>query len=143
LEAVIGRLFPPSPSAAEAENANDASVVMLVSLPAMQVLATGDIGKSAQERVLSTGILGRIDQRRPLILKISHHGSADQSERFHRALRPEISIISVGDNSYGHPDLDLISELRSLGSKVLRTDLDGMVGIQGSPSLKIFATGKL
>ena len=136
-------IISPSPSAAEAENANDASVVMLVSLPAMQVLATGDIGKSAQERVLSTGILGRIDQRRPLILKISHHGSADQSERFHSALRPEISIISVGDNSYGHPDLDLISELRSLGSKVLRTDLDGMVGIQGSPSLKIFATGKL
>lgn len=136
-------VLSPTANAAGAQNANDASVVILLSLPSMQILALGDIGESAQESILNQGIIGRIDQTKPLVLKVSHHGSADQSIAFHQYLAPEVSIISVGENSYGHPDSRLISQLRSLGSKVLRTDQSGMIGIQSEPELEVFVTGKL
>ncbi len=136
-------IVSPTANAAGALNANDASLVMLLTLPNMQVLALGDIGEDIQERILNQGLIGRIDERKPLILKVSHHGSADQSLALHQNLAPEVSIISVGENSYGHPDPRLISQLRSLGSKVLRTDQSGMIGIQSEPELEVFATGKL
>ena len=136
-------IVSPTANAAGALNANDASLVMLLTLPNMQVLALGDIGEDIQERILNQGLIGRIDERKPQILKVSHHGSADQSLALHQNLAPEVSIISVGENSYGHPDPRLISQLRSLGSKVLRTDQSGMIGIQSEPELEVFATGKL
>lgn len=136
-------ILSPSANASEAENANDASIVMLINLPELQVLALGDLGKSAQQRIMNQGVQGRISEQKPLVLKISHHGSADQSLSFHRLIKPEISVISVGENNYGHPDPQLIAQLRSIGSRVLRTDESGMIGIQSEPELSIFATGKL
>ena len=136
-------VISPTTNASEAQNANDASVVLLVTLPSLQLLATGDIGESTQNRLLSQGLLGRVNQEVPMVLKVSHHGSADQSIEFHRLLSPEVSVISVGDNNYGHPDGRLIAQLNSQGSHVLRTDADGMVGIQSESHLQIFATGKL
>ena len=136
-------IVSPTAMASEADNANDASIVMLLHLPQVQLLALGDIGSSAQERIQTQGLSSRLSQEKPLVLKISHHGSADQSISFHQALRPEVSIISVGENSYGHPDQNLISQLKSMGSRVLRTDESGMIGIQSEPQLQVFATGKL
>jgi len=136
-------IISPSASASEASNANDASLVMLITLPKTQLLALGDLGGDFQDNLIQLGLEGRLDQQLPLILKASHHGSADQSERFHRLVDPEISVISVGENSYGHPDARFISLLRSIGSKVLRTDRQGMIGIQSGPELRVFATGRL
>jgi competence protein ComEC len=128
-------ILSPSSNASEAENANDASIVLLLSLPELQVLALGDIGQSAQQRIMNQGAQGRISEQKPLVLKISHHGSADQSIGFHKLINPEISIISVGENNYGHPDPQLIAQLKSIGSRVLRTDESGMIGIQSYPEL--------
>jgi competence protein ComEC len=136
-------VLSPAANASGAANANDASVVILLSLPKLQLLALGDIGESAQERIMSQGLMGRIDETKPLVLKVSHHGSADQSIGFHQNLAPEVSVISVGENSYGHPDPGLIAQLRSFGSTVLRTDRSGMIGIQSEPELEVFVTGKL
>jgi competence protein ComEC len=136
-------IVSPTAMASEADNANDASIVLLLHLPSVQLLALGDIGSTAQERIQTQGLSAKLNEDKPLVLKISHHGSADQSIEFHQALRPEVSIISVGENSYGHPDEDLISQLKSMGSRVLRTDESGMIGIQSEPQLQVFATGKL
>jgi competence protein ComEC len=65
------------------------------------------------------------------IYKVSHHGSKFQDEGFTRALSPRISIISVGaQNTYGHPAPQTINALTRLGSRVLRTDLDGAIAIK-------------
>jgi len=136
-------VISPSASASEANNANDASLVILLTLSNTQLLALGDLGGDFQEMLIQQGLEGRLDSQLPLILKVSHHGSADQSDRFHRILDPEISIISVGENSYGHPDGRFISFLRSTGSMVLRTDQQRMVGIQTGSELRVFATGRL
>ncbi len=50
------------------------------------------------------------------VLKISHHGSNSSSEQSYlNDLKPETAIISVGDdNSYGHPDQEVIDRLHNL-----------------------------
>jgi competence protein ComEC len=67
------------------------------------------------------------------ILKVAHHGSAD--ERLPRLLeltRPMVAVISCGrDNDYGHPAPTTIAALTAApGLDVFRTDLDGKVVIE-------------
>jgi beta-lactamase superfamily II metal-dependent hydrolase len=46
---------------------------------------------------------------------------------FLKAFQPQVSVIEVGENSYGHPNSDMIERLKDIGSKVFRTDLDGTI----------------
>ena len=61
------------------------------------------------------------------IFKASHHGSnSANSFAFLRALRPQITVISVGaDNTYGHPNETVIKRLGQLSSRIWRTDQAG------------------
>ena len=43
------------------------------------------------------------------------------------ALTPETGIISVGDNSYGHPTQETMDRLSRNGAAVYRTDRQGNV----------------
>jgi competence protein ComEC len=64
------------------------------------------------------------------LLMVGHHGSKHStSVRFVNALRPELAVISVGYNSYGHPDDETIRRLSDAGAQVLRTDLSGSVTV--------------
>lgn len=124
------RVLAPTRSASEAKDSNDASVVMVFSSPNFDLLLLGDLGEPGQRRVGGSvkQVLG--DSARPLILKVSHHGSNDQSAELHETLRPDFSIISVGEgNGYGHPGKELLSLLARSGSQVLRTDLQGSIAI--------------
>jgi competence protein ComEC len=124
------RVIAPSREATEAKDSNDASVVMIFSGPDYDLLLLGDLGEAGQKRISSsaTGILG--NSTKPLILKVSHHGSNDQSSALHENLRPELAVISVGEaNGYGHPGKELLDLLARSGSQVLRTDLHGSLAI--------------
>jgi competence protein ComEC len=81
---------------------------------------------------------------KPLLLKVSHHGSNDQSASFHKQLEPDLAIISVGaQNGYGHPGKGLLEILRQSGAQVLRTDLLGAISVGLSQnSLSWSATGR-
>jgi competence protein ComEC len=127
------RVIAPSREATEAKDSNDASVVMIFSGPDYDLLLLGDLGEAGQKRISSsaTGILG--NSTKPLILKVSHHGSNDQSSALHENLRPELAVISVGEaNGYGHPGKELLDLLERSGSQVLRTDLHGSLAISVS-----------
>jgi competence protein ComEC len=124
------QILGPSKEAAEAKDSNDASVAMVFSGLSLDVLLLGDLGESGQQRIISPAkkILG--SSSKPLILKVSHHGSNDQSAEFHEVLRPELSVISVGEtNGYGHPGKNLLDLLERSGSQVLRTDLHGSIAV--------------
>lgn len=124
------RILAPTKTASEAKDSNDASVVMLFSSAEVDLLFLGDLGSAGQERINSAVRQLRSNNLNPLILKVSHHGSNDQSESFHMALSPEFSVISVGDkNGYGHPGKSLLAMLEATGSKVLRTDTMGAIAI--------------
>ena len=45
------------------------------------------------------------------------------------AITPQAAVISVGDNSYGHPSQETIQRLRDVGAEIWRTDTQGTVRI--------------
>ena len=60
------------------------------------------------------------------ILKVGHHGSDTSTcEDFLRKVAPAYAVISVGNNSYGHPADTTLSRLNDAGVNVFRTDLQG------------------
>ena len=62
------------------------------------------------------------------VLKVPHHGSKySTSDKLLQESGPEMAVISVGKNSYGHPTQEVLSKLAEMGIKILRTDLDGEV----------------
>jgi competence protein ComEC len=82
----------------------------------------GDLGEESQARLLGTGQVTHVD-----IVKVAHHGSADQSARLYEKLRATVGLIGVGaGNDYGHPTAKLLGILSAVGTRPLRTDLDGL-----------------
>lgn len=62
------------------------------------------------------------------VLKIAHHGSnTSTSSKFLSYVTPEYSVISVGQNSYGHPTQNVLNNINNSGSALLRTDVNGSV----------------
>ncbi|KQZ08127.1 ComEC/Rec2 family competence protein [Agromyces fucosus] len=105
----------------DAQPGNDASVVLDVSTPDYRGLFLGDLGEEAQARMLRSAALGRVD-----LVKVAHHGSADQSERLYDELGATVGVIGVGaDNGYGHPTDRLLDLLRADGTAIVRTDRSG------------------
>ncbi len=89
-------------------------------------LFTGDI-TSDVERYLISKYSSVLDCD---ILKVAHHGSKYSScDEFLEIVSPEVSVISCGKNSYGHPTSEAISNIKECGSKLYRTDTDGHVAI--------------
>jgi len=103
---------------------NNSSIAIVLRAPDFSLFAGGDMEPLTQAQIAP--LVGRVD-----IYKVCHHGSRFQDESFTRALSPAISVISVGaGNSYGHPAPETIQSLTRLGSRVLRTDLDGAIAIR-------------
>jgi competence protein ComEC len=121
----IDVLWPQGQWADEQESdPNNSSIAVVIRTSDFSLFAGGDMEPETQSQIV--GIVGKVD-----IYKVCHHGSRFQDENFTRALSPTISIISVGaDNSYGHPAPETIQTLTRLGSRVLRTDLDGAIAIR-------------
>lgn len=128
-------VLSPNKNAAGSEDSNDASVAMFWESPDFNLLTLADLGEKAQMRISALGtwlIADRIHQR-PLVLKVAHHGSADQYPELIEELRPDLSLVSVGrDNSYGHPTKRTLNLLEQTGSVIARTDLLGSVAIRAS-----------
>jgi competence protein ComEC len=103
---------------------NDTSIVMRYDEGDVSVLFTGDISEKKEKKIKSK--IGNIN-----ILKVAHHGSKYSSSiEFLRAMKPELAIISVGKNPYGHPAKETIERLNAIGAKILRTDLNGTITIE-------------
>ncbi|WP_051485799.1 ComEC/Rec2 family competence protein [Nocardioides sp. J54] len=114
----------PSPGAA-GSGANDASVVLLVEVAGVRALLTGDVEPTAQ-----AALARRLPGLDVDVLKVPHHGSRHQDERWLASLQPEAALVSAGaDNDYGHPSGPLLEHLRSVGAQVGRTDDDGDVAV--------------
>lgn len=126
-----GAVRPAAPGAGsrqrdgEGSGANDASLVLLAEIAGTSVLLTGDVEPPAQ-RVLLRTVTARPGGLDVDVLKVPHHGSRHQVGELLAAVRAEVALVSVGaDNTYGHPDPDLLHALEAGGTRVLRTDLAG------------------
>jgi competence protein ComEC len=119
-------VWPPSPSRAF-PSGNDASVVLDVRGGGIApTLLLGDLSASPQRAITASGAL----DPPYAVVKVAHHGSADQDAALYEAAEPLVAVITVGaGNDYGHPRDETLAILDALGAKVLRTDTDGVVAV--------------
>ncbi len=83
----------------------------------------GDLGDESQSRLLGTAHPSAVD-----VVKVAHHGSADQCERLYERLNARVGVIGVGSgNTYGHPTDALLGMLNRTGALITRTDMEGMI----------------
>ncbi len=91
------------------------------------VLLTGDIGVDEERTMINEELLSDID-----VLQVPHHGgNTSTSQALLEVTKPEVAIISVGQNNdYGHPHMDVLERIVSFGATVWRTDVHGDVRIK-------------
>jgi len=108
---------------------NDASIVMLVQVLGLRILLMGDAESPAQRQLMAKLAGQRVD-----VLKVAHHGSANQDFELIRSLAPRLAVISAGvDNDYGHPAPSILTSLLQIGAVIRRTDLVGDIAISVGP----------
>ena len=114
----------------ESDTNNDA-IVVRASLGEDSVLFATEPEEPAQQVLLDSGMDLAAD-----VLKVPHHGAATSIESFFVAVGPEVALVSVGPNTYGHPVPEVLGWIRATGAEVFRTDRSGDV-------LVTFADGAL
>jgi len=68
------------------------------------------------------------------VLKVAHHGSADEGlGALLERTAPKLAVISVGENSYGHPAASTLAALDEHGVPIARTDDGGEIAIEADP----------
>jgi competence protein ComEC len=107
-------------------DANETSLILEGVYGPSRLLFLGDASIEIQAAISSQ--LSPID-----VLKVSHHGSTTATSAAILAIiKPKYSVITVGNNSYGHPSPKVLEMLT--GSRVLRTDRDGTISFWADES---------
>lgn len=105
---------------------NENCLIVMAQQGDFETLITGD-SLTPAEMLLSA--------RYPLpdaeVLVVGHHGSDTSTCReLIESIQPDLAIISVGYNNYGHPSPRVIERLEGYGIRVLRTDLEGNITVK-------------
>ena len=136
LEGTLGAfkwlVLSPHHAGADSEDSNDGSVTMYWVSNKVRIITLADLGAKGQMRLAQERAQwwDAQMQKVPLILKVSHHGSADQYPEFIEWLNPTVSTISVGaGNTYGHPTEVTLNLLKTCSQLILRTDLQGSISL--------------
>ncbi len=103
---------------------NDGSIVTWVTAGGIDVLLTGDVEAVAQAELPTV---------RPDVLQVPHHGSATTDLDWLAETVGSVAVISVGENTYGHPTPGVLDVLASAGSTVLTTLGEGDVVVPLCP----------
>ena len=107
-------------------DSNDDSLVMRLSYGEFHVLFTGDAGETVLKAI--SGAAAPVHAE---IVKVPHHGSKNSwDEQFYRTVDPQLAIISVGPNWFGHPSAQVLAGLSGLGIPAYRTDNDGAITVR-------------
>ncbi|HSJ50662.1 MAG TPA: DNA internalization-related competence protein ComEC/Rec2 [Actinomycetota bacterium] len=110
-------------SGTESDTNNDALVVR-ASLGEDAILFATEPEEPAQQVLIDDDVDVTAD-----VLKVPHHGAATSLEAFFQAVRAQVAVVSVGENTYGHPVPEVLEWIRATGAEVLRTDVAGTVTI--------------
>lgn len=102
---------------------NENSIVTLVSQYDFDALFMGDAGVEAYEDIKTDLGIKRLD-----VLKVGHHGGKNVvNSEMVKDLEPKVSLISTGQNKFGHPYKITLDTLRL--SDIYRTDKNNAIKI--------------
>ena len=108
------------------DSGNESSLALLFRRKTCDILITGDRSGFGERILLKTANIPEVD-----ILVAGHHGSRDANcTQLLEAVKPEIAVISVGENRFGHPAPETLHRFAAIGSTVYRTDLHGNILIR-------------
>jgi competence protein ComEC len=123
---VITVLNPPVPLLADTDSDIDNNgVVLRLSQGRVGFLLTADIMWEAEFELVNRGA-----ELASSVLKVAHHGSeTSTTAEFLAAANPTAAVISVGDNSYGHPHDEVVARLEQAldSANIFRTDEEGTI----------------
>lgn len=115
------RVLHPRPGTT-VRKGNDVALVAVAEVAGMRVLLPSDATAEVQHRVL--GEVGDVD-----VAKVPHHGSRDQDAALAAEARPEVAVVPVGQNSYGHPTQEALELYGGADVAQYRTDRSGTVDV--------------
>ena len=103
------------------ESSNDSSLVLRLEFGEASALFCGDIEATAELDLVKSGQELQAD-----LLKVPHHGSATScSQRFVKAVMPQLAAVSVGPDRNQLPRAEALEQLEAVGAQIYRTDTDG------------------
>ena len=111
-------LYPPVTAG---KDANEQCLSVLCARKGGEALLTGDMPAAAEAKLVARENLPEVE-----VLVAGHHGSKQStSQALLEAVAPETVVISVGQNTYGHPAPEPLARLSAAGAQVYRTDRQG------------------
>ena len=110
---------------------NENSIITLLKYKDFSMLFTGDASVKGIKSVLS------FLPQNITVLKVPHPGAIGGLDNdVVKYLNPKYSIVSVGDNFFGHPSNYIINLLKN--SKVLRTDINNAILLKINTKIKLY-----
>ena len=107
------------------ENDNDSGLCILASAAECDILVTGDLSRSGEQRLVNRYDLPDLEG-----LVAGHHGAGGSTGRvLLEILRPETVLISTGENAYGHPAPEVLERIRAAGAAAYTTLENGNLTI--------------
>jgi len=90
-------------------SSNEQSCVLVINDNNNKVMLTGDISKKIETRLINNYDNELLDID---VLKLAHHGSSGSTtEEFLNTVSPKIAVVSVGENTYGHPSNETLDRI--------------------------------
>ena len=125
-----------SPSNYNYSESNNFSAVIQIEFQNKRFLFMGD----AEEIIEQQLIKDYGESLQSDVIKIAHHGSkTSTSQEFLNIVQPNIALLSVGENNYGLPSIDVLNRLNNLNINILSTYDDGSFALTVLNDEVIFA----
>jgi len=120
---------------------NNNSIVTELDYGNVDFLFEGDAEQASEARMLSAT---DIPFHHVQILKVGHHGSRTASSpAFLARITPGTAIYTAGaGNSYGHPHIETINALKSIGAVIYGTDINETIIVTTDGNTYTVATAK-
>ncbi|MEI2268145.1 ComEC/Rec2 family competence protein [Microbacterium sp. No. 7] len=120
------RALWPKPRDPVYPSGNDASVVIdITGCRVPDAIFLGDLSAQPQRSLLASHAIDRTYS----VVKVAHHGSADQNHSLYEGLDAAVALVTVGENTYGHPRDEILDLLREEHAIIARTDRSGDVAL--------------
>jgi competence protein ComEC len=118
-------LYPPSDL--RSSDYNQHSLVLRCEYGRFSMLLPGDLGIEGLEHIAELAAI-----KNTLVFKVPHHGSRSSlSPDLYAKAKPYIAVISLGkNNSYGHPNREVLDYLEANEILLLRTDQNGAITME-------------